>query len=610
MRMTGTVAPLEELGAPQLADALRAGAYRLFSRQEHLDRINVFPVPDGDTGTNLAMTLQAVLVAIDREPALHVGRLLTQIADAAIDGARGNSGAILAQFLLGLGDAAERLEKLAVAEFAAAVRSGAEYARTALTEPREGTLLTVMREFGETLKFLATLEAVRDFRILFARAIERARASVLATRGQLDELRAANVVDAGAQGFVEILEGMHSYFETGEVGAPTVPSGSASEAVALGEIDTTHRFCTECVVTGDGIEQRRLRELLSSLGSSLVVAGTHRKVRIHIHTNEPEQIFRLAASHGAVSAHKADDMLKQQTATHHAKQRSVAVVTDSAADIPDEALERLELHVVPLRVLFGPRSYLDKVSISAEEFYRELAQNPQHPKTSQPPPGDFRRLYEFLLSHYESVVSVSIASKASGSFNVASSTAARMPKDRVSVIDTSNASLGQGLIAMHAAECALAGYTGAEVAAATQQAVQRTTTFGLLSQLDFAVRGGRIPRGVQRLAKLLNFSPVLASQTGGRIGLGGVIFGRRDLRTRFAAFVRKRMKPGVSYRIAVGHGNAEAEGLRLLAELTQGLERVESTYLMPLGAALGVHGGPGMLVVGIQEYLPVRPAQR
>jgi DegV family protein with EDD domain len=602
--MRGDVVSFETLDAARLADAFRAGAYRLFSRQEHLDKINVFPVPDGDTGTNLSMTMHAVLNTISRDPTKHAGRLLTLMADAAIDGARGNSGAILAQFLLGLGDSAESLETLSVKDFAAAMNSGADYARSALTEPREGTFLTVAREFGAALVRLAAEGSVKDFRTLFTRGIDSARESLEGTRGQLDALRAADVVDAGAQGLVELLEGMLYYFETGTVGEEVEPHRGATEAMAFGEMDTSHRFCTECVISGDGIDQRRLRETLNGHGSSLVVAGTHRKVRIHIHSNDPEDVFRVAANYGKVSAQKADDMLKQQAATHHAANRTVAVVTDSAADIPDEALERLELHVVPLRVIFGSRSYLDKVSISPEEFYRELANNPQHPKTSQPPPGDFRRVYEFLLSHYQSVVSISIASKVSGSFNVARTTALRMPENRVNVIDTSNASLGQGLIAMYAAECALAGYSSEAVLKATNDAVLRTKTYGLLDRLDFAVRGGRVPKAVARLAELLNFSPVIASQTGGRIGRGGVIFGKRDLHKRFAAFVKKRMKRGARYRIAVGHANAEAEGRQLLDYMIEGLDQVESTYLMPLGAALGTHGGPGMLVVGVQEYVP------
>ena len=138
--MPGAVAPLELLDAPHLAEALRAGIYRVFSRAEHLNKINVFPVPDGDTGTNLAMTLQAVLAAVDKDERTHAGALLTRCADAAIDGARGNSGASFAQFLLGVGDRAGPDEKLGAKDFAVAVEAGANYARDAMTEPREGTL--------------------------------------------------------------------------------------------------------------------------------------------------------------------------------------------------------------------------------------------------------------------------------------------------------------------------------------------------------------------------------------------------------------------------------------------------------------------------------------
>lgn len=600
--MGGPVATLERLDGLRLADMLRAGIYRVFARKDHLNKINVFPVPDGDTGTNMAMTLHAVLQVIDRERPRHAGQLLTRAADAAIDGARGNSGAILAQFLLGLGDRAGHLAELSLPDFAAAARGGAAYARDALTEPREGTILTLLTRFGEEVARLAEEEGVRDYAALFARALEHARACLAATRDQLEELRAADVVDAGAQGFVDMLEGMSGYLETGELGAATPPQEAVDEVMAVGGRDAAHRFCTECVITGQSLDQRRLREQLSARGSSLVVAGTHRKVRIHLHTNDPEEAFRVAARFGAVSAQKADDMLKQQAAAHHARGKRVAVVTDSAADIPDDVLERLELHVVPARVHFGTRSYLDKVSLSQEEFYAELARSPEHPKTSQPPPGDFRRMYEFLCSHYESVVSVSLAASVSGTFNAARSAAARMPEGRVTVIDTGNASLGQGLIAMYAAECALAGYSGAEVVAATRDALARTATYALIGRLDYAVRGGRVPRFVKTLADVLHFSPVLASLPGGRIGPGGVIFGRRAVRTRFAAFVRKRMKAGVRHRVAVGHANAPEEGRLLLEEITRGLADVESSWLTTVGTALGVHGGPGMLVVGVQEY--------
>jgi hypothetical protein len=595
------IVALDTLDGPRLADALRAGIYRLFTRTDHLNRINVFPVPDGDTGTNMSMTMSAVLSSLDRSRTDHAGEVLVRVADAAIDGARGNSGAILAQFLLGLADRAGHLAALSTHDFAAAIAGGARYAREALTEPREGTLLTVLTDVGRELERLAGAESVRDFRALVRRALPRARESLDGTRGQLEVLRSAGVVDAGAQGFVDLLEGIDGYLETGAVGEAIAPLVHGEEAMAVGGTEGEHRYCTECVVTGEAIDQRALRERLSALGSSLVVAGTHRKIRIHVHTNDPEFVFELGARHGIVSSQKADDMHAQALAAHHARGRRVAVVTDSAADVPDEFLERLEIQLVPVRVHFGARSYLDKVSLSPEEFYRELRENPDHPKTSQPPPGDFRRMYEFLCSHFEHVVSIQISAKVSGTFGAARSAAERVSAERVRVIDSGNASLGQGLVAIHAAERAQAGLGIAEVEAAVRDAVRSTRTFALLANLDYAVRGGRIPSGVRTLSRWLRFAPVITNHADGRIGFGGAVWGRNDLRSRFARFVRRRMLPGARWRVAVGHGDAEGEARLLLAELVDGADNVESSYLTPLGSALGVHGGPGMLVVGLQE---------
>ncbi|HWN06578.1 MAG TPA: DegV family protein, partial [Steroidobacteraceae bacterium] len=415
--MTAAAEPLLALDGAALSAALRSGIHRLISREEVINKINVFPVPDGDTGTNLALTLQAVLAVLRAAPEPHAGQLLTRAADAALDGARGNSGAILAQFLLGVGDRAATRATLTAAQFADALGAGATYARESLAEPREGTILTVIADFAEAAA-AGVRDGAGDFRPMFRQALAVARASLDATPDKLEMLRRANVVDAGALGFVELVAGMGDYLETG-IAPPDdaeIQLLSNDEATAGSQVDLEHRWCTECTITGDALDHRRLREQASGLGSSLVVAGTRNKVRLHIHTNDPPRVFALAAGFGTVAGQKADDMQRQQEMAHHAARRRVAVVTDSAADLPESVLEALDMHVVPVRVHFGTRSYLDKVGLSSEEFFRLLAASPVHPKTSQPPPGDFRRAFEFLGSHYEAVVYVGLMSRVSGTF--------------------------------------------------------------------------------------------------------------------------------------------------------------------------------------------------
>ena len=616
--MTTAAAPtLVALDGLQLADALRAGIYRLFEKTDHINKINVFPVPDGDTGTNMSMTLSAVLAALDREPVAHAGKLLLRAADAALDGARGNSGAILAQFLLGLGDSAGHLAKIDVRSFVTSIATGAAYARDALSQPREGTLLTVLREFAQSGAELG--DGVGDFARLFRDSLVGVRAALDRTRTQLEELRAANVVDAGALGFVEVLEGMSRFLETGEMSRVSAPVHVGEEVMVQSTVGAAQdfRFCTECLVTafeGADIDLRHLRERLGPVGASLVVSGSKRKAKVHVHVDDPEHIFRLAGEFGVVGAQKADDMRLQQRSSHHATRQRVAVATDSGADIPDEFIERYGIHMVPARIHFGAHSHLDKVSLTPAEFYRELARNPEHPKTSQPPPGDFRRTFEFLASHYEAVVSVNLTSRHSGTCNAARSAAQRVSAEGrpVRVIDSLNASTGEGLVAIAAAEAAAAGGDLEAVEAAAREAVLHTRTFALLNTVDFAVRGGRVPAIVGKIAKLLRLNVILCTDPGGRVAAGGGLIGRHSLRERFVRFVVRRVpfdRRTERLRIFVGHGDLPAAGAALLEDLRRRLgdEVIEFAALTDMGPAVGVHGGPGTLIVAVHRVRKIQP---
>jgi DegV family protein with EDD domain len=601
-----------ELDGLQLANLLRAGIYRLFEKTDHINKINVFPVPDGDTGTNMSLTLSAVLASLDRGPEPHAGSMLVRAADAALDGARGNSGAILAQFLLGLGDAAGHLSRLGIGEFVIALRKGAGYAKEALSQPREGTLLTVLREFADAAEAQAARS--QDFQSLFTHSLTRVNEALEATRHQLEELRSANVVDAGALGFVEVLEGMRRFLDTGELGTAVAPVHTGDELMAGSappSADQDYRYCTECLVTakvGTEIDLRQLRETLAASGASLVVSGSKRKAKIHIHVDDPETIFRIAEDFGELSGQKADDMRMQQSAAHHRRAQRVAVVVDSGADIPEDLAERYGIHVVPVRIHFATHSYLDKVSMTPSEFYRELVTNPTHPKTSQPPPGDFRRMFEFLASHYDAVVSVNLTSRHSGTWDAATKAAQRVATEGkpVSAVDSRNASVGQGLIAIAAAEVAAQGADAPAVVAATQAAMDQTQTFALLGSIDFAVRGGRVPAIVGNIARLLGLNVILRTWPDGRISAGGGLFGSVKLRTRFARFVARRYRIDAGrerVRILVGHGDRLEEG-RLLAEELVGRfpkDAVDFCLLTDMGPAIGVHGGPGTLIVALQR---------
>ncbi len=594
------------LDASELAKGLRSGIHRVLHQQEMLNRINVFPVADGDTGTNLCISLGAALNTLARPGSDGLGVFLAGLADVLLDSARGNSGAIVAQFFQGVSDAAEDLVDFTARNFADAIGKGSEYAHDALSDPQEGTILSVIAVFAASLSDHVDTEPGTTLSASMTQATAAANRALVQTEEQLDVLKKAGVVDAGAQGFVTLIEGMTDYFAHGHISdAPDSAEVLASLATidpGGADADLEFRFCTECVITGEDIDRRKLREQLSAMGNSLVLAGTKRKAKIHIHVNEPEAVFEIARRYGDLGGMKADDMQRQQHSAHEQTAR-FAVITDSAADIPDEDMERLDIHMVPCRIQFGDRGYLDKVSITAGEFFEELAKNPLPPTTSQPAPGDFRRQFEYLASHFEDVISVNLTPKVSGTLQAAESSAARTRSSgRVHVVNSNNASLGQGQLAVFAAECAEAGLDIETTMTALQEMVGRTTSFGLIRDLSFAVRGGRVPKSKKLIADWLHLTPVIRTRPDGTISASGILPGTGNLLPKFARYIAKHSRQDVELHLAIGHAICAEDASELEAHLLELMPNVTRHTLTGLGSALGAHGGPGSIVVGVQEY--------
>jgi DegV family protein with EDD domain len=575
---------------------LIAGMRRVVERREWLNRINVFPVPDGDTGSNLAFTLNAVLSGSLSRPAPGAGALLRAVADDAIDGARGNSGAILAQFLCGVSEAVGDAVTLNAERIARAARAGAEQARGALAQPREGTILSVIRAFAEALQ-----APRRDLLAWFGHAVDQARQALADTPRQLAVLRQAGVVDAGAQGFVDFVEGIQAFIARREIRPAAEALEHTQEFAAEHwheDADASRPWCSECLIRSVMVDRDALRRAAHAAGAaSVVVAGTSERVRLHAHVADPGALFELAARFGAVSARKAEDMRAQFRATQ--RQGQLAIVTDSAADLPAGITEQLPIDVVPVRVSFGAEDFLDRVSLSNAEFYRRLRAGDVLPQTSQPPPGDFRRQFELLLSHAEHVVYVGLSRQLSGTLQSGEAAAERCGSSRVTVIDSVQASCGQALLVIAAAEIAQRGGGAADVHARLAELGPKTFTFAAARDISHAVRGGRIPNWALPVASRLGLTAIARMKPSGKLSVAGALLGQSRVPERFARYVERRLPRTAQWRIMVGHCDAPAEAEALLAALRQRLP-ISRDWLVETGPAIGAHAGPGTLVVAAQ----------
>jgi len=590
--------------AAALRHALIAGVHRVISRRDLLNKINVFPVPDGDTGNNLALTLGTVLSGALQRRSAGVGALLRRVSDHAVDGARGNSGAILAQFFSGLSEAVGARASINRRDLAEAARSASRSARSAMSEPREGTMISVISAFADALAVAAESGERHDLRHWFESALAQARAALQRTPDQLPVLRKAGVVDAGGQGFVDMLDGISDFLarRTSATSLAQEDSDTDLEAAVahaeLADVDPEHRWCTECLLVGEGLDRPGVQASLARLGANcVVVAGGAHRMKVHAHVAKPSAMFEALGSFGRVEATKADDMLAQVRSA--SVPGGVVVVTDSSADLPAGIADRLNLHVIPLRVSFGEQDYLDGVGISSGEFYARLRQGHVLPRTSQPPVGDFRRQFEFLLSHHADVVYVGLSRAVSGTLQAAESAAQRGHPERTHVFDTANAAGGQALLAIAAAERAASGATAAEVCTLLSELKPKTLTFALARDVRHAVRGGRIPRWVGTVASLIKATPIARVKADGRLHPCAALFGTQRAPERFAAYVVGQVPKHTRWRLIVGHCDALADGEVLLNALRERLDLAES-WLVETGPAIGAHAGPGSLVVCVQ----------
>jgi uncharacterized protein len=612
---------LQSLSGHSFADSLRAGAYAVVKGQAALDRINVFPVADADTGANLAATLTAAAAGLGRTPPQSIGQAARMAADAALIGARGNSGVIFAQFLHGLAEGLHLKHHAAAGEFALAAADGVESAYTAVHQPREGTILSVLRAWAKELG--SDAERISDFRELMDRALQAARVALAATPTQLQVLARHQVVDAGGQGFVYFLEGMlaplrsqhgtdvlvleslafaPAYEElmtaSDRGSAGYVASGPRRLPGASAEVvDERFRYCAEALIRGRSLDREGIRGAVAGLGESLVVAGGDTHMRVHLHTNEPVRFRTSLEALGTVESFKMDDMVAQQAA---ARAATIALVTDSTVDLPEAAHLRLGVVMVPLTVTIEDKTYLDRVELGSQEFYRLFKESPELPHTSQPNRADFRRVYETLLADHESVVSVHLSPRMSGTYQSAAAAADEVDPERIKVIDARHLSVGLGLVVEAAGEAIQSGATLEQVVEAAEVAARNTRVYGATPSLEVAVRGGRVNSKVAWLAGLIELKPIIlfdeegaTRAVGGQLGYNRTIRGVARRAADFAA--------GGPVRLAIAHADSPAAVSYLLQQLHKRFGSDLEIPMMECGAVLSTHTGIGAIAVAVRR---------
>lgn len=288
-------------------------ANKLELQSEYVNSLNVFPVPDGDTGTNMSMTFRAAVKEIEGMDNKNIGEVSKKLAKGALMGARGNSGVILSQILRGISKGLEGKEEADASEFANALLEGSKSAYKAVMRPTEGTILTIVRTAGE----VAVALKEDNITELMREVCKESKIMLDKTPEMLPALKKAKVVDSGGMGLLIILQGMQEALENGlkvTTGTPQAVKSSVAKAQrseTMSEEDIKFGYCTEFIILGDSNHAEEFKSKVINKGDSLVVVGYEDVIKVHIHTNNPGKFLEEAVKFGELSKIKIDNMREE-----------------------------------------------------------------------------------------------------------------------------------------------------------------------------------------------------------------------------------------------------------------------------------------------------------
>jgi len=601
------------IDGPRLARSLLAAADWVAAGREEINRINVFPVPDGDTGTNFSLTLRAVADALRALGDAPLGITARTAARGAVLGARGNSGMMLAHFLLGFAEVMGEKDQATAQEVAQAVRHGADRLYASLDDPREGTILTVAREAARAAARAAADSP--DISVFMTRLLAEGETALARTPDLLEVLREAGVVDAGGMGFVRMIEGVVRYIEGDPIlpAAPVLETEAALIPAADVEVaaERDFQYCTEVMIRGEQLPPaNEVRSQIRSFGGSVQVVLAGDILKVHVHTDTPDTVFTFAARWGAIESTKAEDMRAQHRKLAHGNRRPVAIVADSSADLPDAVLDRHHIALVPLQVMFGDETFRDRVELKPEDFYRKMRVSKAHPTTSQPTPGEFVRVLRDARAEADEVVAVLLAARLSGTYQSGVMAAKAGGIEGVRFVDSASASLGLGMQALRAAELAESGWDAAGIASELRRIRQQSGCFLTVDRFDNLLRSGRVTRGKAWLAGMLDVKPILSLDDQGGIIPVDRVRGRANVVPRVLSLLEKRLSPRPhAVRFGIVHAEAPEVATRLRAALVAAYAPKDCFVALATGV-LGTHVGFGAWAVfwQVEDGTPPRGA--
>ncbi|PLX05323.1 MAG: fatty acid-binding protein DegV [Marinilabiliales bacterium] len=590
---------VQQINGKYLYYAFVSGGNQILQNQYEINEINVFPVRDKDTGTNLASTVRAVIDNI--KPHKSYKTTVNKIAEAALMGARGNSGVIFAQFLYGLSKETQDKHVISLNEFAESVKRSIPYIYEAISNPVEGTILTVIKDWSEFIYKKKTLG--QDFKNVLIESLETAERSLKETTFKLKALNKYGVVDAGAKGFVLFIKGIIDFVKNRNIRDLANTSYQTISLIHTEDVmeeDIHHRYCTEAILKGLSIKKPELQKILGDAGDSVVVAGSDDICRIHVHTNTPAELFHNLKNYSTITFQKVDDMVRQNEVVVNRKW-NIAIVTDSTCDLPQDLLDYYQINMLPLNLNFGDNHYLDKITVQPEQFYDLLETEEAFPTTSQINEHAFTNVYSQLASHYDYIISLHLTGKFSGTYESSRKAAERIKKEfdtEIFSFDSRNLSGALGLLVLKTAQSIENGESFESIKSNLASWRENAKIFVSVRNLKYMIKGGRVSKPKGMIAKTLGLNPVISMDGDGNSQLFGKTFSQNASLKKIFKHISKISKGKKIWNYVVLHAHNES-GANETSLKMQEITGKKPLSVINISPVIGMHAGIGANAVAL-----------
>ena len=593
----------------RLQQAALAGCEEVITHETELNKINVFPIPDKDTGSNLKKTLEPVLHK-DRYSQKKINQCSLKIAEAVASAAMGYSGIIYAQFFMGFAKAVEAHEKIDTVTFSQAVSEGVTKAYASLDSPVEGTVLSVLKAWSTEILRLSDTE--RDFVSLLKESYSAAETALRNTPRQLDILRKHKVVDSGGQAFIHFLKGILQLIDKGKPDISSLRAKSLLSRLDVAEKIDTVLFCAECCIRKKNLRRLDLMDELNASGREVIFYSSSDFAKIHVSCPDPDKIFSIADQFGEMSSR---NVYQFSPGIAENEKRPLAFVADTTCDISEEIVESNDIFFIPIKIHAGDRVFTDRQDIVPEEFYHLMSTSPVLLKTSQPNIMDFIRTFKHLRAHYRSIISVHLSKNLSGTHQTALQAARSVDENRISIIDGKNISVGLGLVLLEGIQAFHEGLEEGSILERVEKAVDRVEIFIGLPTLKYLVMGGRITKTKGLIGRILNVNPILSINKEGKLESVGKARGIKKLEQKVLDLAIHKIQSTIpssasaskdaperhqKSSTAVAHTNAPHAGKRLAEKICDVLGE-KPALVMNASPVLGAHAGIGAFGIAIMK---------